>query len=347
MRTILAPMEGVVDHEIRDVLTRVGGYDRCVTEFVRVSRQTQKESYFLRSAPELKSGGTTPAGTPVYLQLLGSDPDAMARNAVCVQSFEPLGIDLNFGCPSKTVNKREGGSALLREPDRIYHIVAAVRDAVDPKIPVTAKIRLGFSDHDSLHTIVENIIKAGANELCIHARTREDRYVPPAYWSAVKEVSAISPIPVIINGEIWSIEDAKKAREDSGCEDIMLGRGALACPDLALSIKAEIDGDPHQLMGWPEVLEMMFGYLKASTNNHHPKFIANRTKQWLVFLQKQYSGAAELFHLVKRLQKEDEVYAVIAAYQKQLQHGQSRVNQDEPGSKQSSEKPSIKEAALV
>ena len=319
MRTFLAPMEGVVDHEIRDVLTRIGGYDRCVTEFIRVTRQTHKESHFLRCAPELKQGGKTPAGTPVYLQLLGGDPDAMARNAVRAQNLEPLGIDINFGCPSNTVNKRDGGSALLREPDRIYHIVAAVRDAVDPKIPVTAKIRLGFSDHDSLHTISENIIKAGANELCIHARTRQDRYVPPAYWSAVKEVSAMSPIPVIINGEIWTIEDAKKAREDSGCDDIMLGRSALTRPDLALSIKAEIDGFSHQLMSWPEVLEMMLLYLKVSTKNQHPKFIANRTKQWLVFLQKQYSGAADLFHRVKRLQTEDEVYAAITAHQKQLE----------------------------
>ncbi len=330
-------MEGVVDNEIRDVLTRIGGYDRCVTEFVRITRQTLKETCFLRSAPELEQGGTTPSGTPVYLQLLGSDPDSLARNALIAQTLEPLGIDLNFGCPSKTVNKSEGGSALLREPDRIYHIVAAVRDAVDPKIPVTAKIRLGFSDHNSLHTIAENIIKAGADEMCIHARTREDRYVPPAYWSAVKEISAMSPIPVIINGEIWSIEDAKKARLDSGCEDIMLGRSALTRPDLALSIKSDINGEPHQLMSWPEVLELMLGYLKASTNNHHPKFIANRTKQWLVFLLRQYPGAAELFHLVKRLHTEDDVYAVIAAYQKQLElpHEELTTNA------------AVKEAALV
>ncbi len=316
MRTFLAPMEGVVDHEIRDVLTRIGGYDRCVTEFIRVTKPTLKKSLFLRSAPELKYGGRTPAGTPVYLQLLGGDPDAMARNAVQAQSLEPLGIDINFGCPSKTVNKRDGGSALLREPDRIYHIVAAVRDAVKPNIPVTAKIRLGFSDHDSLHTISENIIKAGADELCIHARTRQDRYVPPAYWSVVKDISAMSPIPVIINGEIWNTDDAKKARADSGCEDIMLGRSALTRPDLALSIKADINGLPHQLMTWPEVLDMIETYLRTSTNNQHPKFIANRTKQWLVFLQRQYSGAAALFQTVKRLQTEEAIYAAIASHQK-------------------------------
>jgi tRNA-dihydrouridine synthase C len=312
-------MEGVLDHEMRDVLTQLGGYDRCVTEFVRVNNQTLPERSFLRIAPELEQGGSTTAGTPVYLQLLGSNPKSMARNAVRSEVLEPPGIDLNFGCPSKTVNKSEGGSALLREPDRIYHIVAAVRDAVDPKTPVTAKIRLGFSDHDSLHSIADNIFRAGANELCIHARTREDRYIPPAYWSVVKQIAEISPIPVIINGEIWSSKDAKKARLESGCVDIMLGRAALTFPDLAASIKAENKGASFDLMNWPEVLQIMLMYLQNSKNKH-PKFVSNRAKQWLVFLQKHYSGAVDLFHLIKRLKTEDEVFTAISNYQASYQN---------------------------
>ena len=181
----------------------------------------------------------TSAGVPVYLQLLGGNPKSMALNAAKAQKLEPPGIDINFGCPSKTVNRSDVGSVLLKEPGRIGLIVAAVRDSVDPKIPVTAKIRLGFSNHDFLEEVVDNIIKAGANEVCIHARTREDGYKPPAYWSAVKKVSEKSPIPVIINGEIWTPEDAQRARVASGCSDIMLGRSAMRCPDLALIIKAD------------------------------------------------------------------------------------------------------------
>lgn len=318
MRTILAPMEGVVDHEMRDVLTRLGGYDRCVTEFVRVTKQTLPARTFLRYAPELEQGGKTSAGTPVYVQLLGSDPDSMARNAVQAQSLEPPGIDLNFGCPSKTVNKHEGGSALLREPDRIYQIVASVRDAVDSKIPVTAKIRLGFSNHEFLHEISENIIHAGANELCIHARTREDRYTPPAYWSAVKSVKENCPIPLIINGEIWSVEDAQKAQQQSGCEDIMLGRGALTFPDLAASIKADKNGDKYTPLSWQETLEMIEKYLQSSTNIH-PKFVSNRAKQWLVFLQRNYEGAGDLFQRIKRIKEQDEVFNEIRRYKQKLQ----------------------------
>jgi len=310
---MLAPMEGVVDSEMRAVLTAIGGYDRCVTEFVRVNRQRLPDKVFLRFAPELESGGTTPSGTPVYLQLLGSDPNSMAINAANAQRLEPHGIDLNFGCPSKTVNKSDGGSALLREPNRVGDIVRAVRDAVDPKIPITAKIRLGFSNHDLLDEVVDNIIEAGADELCIHARTREDRYKPPAYWSAVHKVSQRTPIPVTINGEIWSISDAHKAMLESGCSNIMLGRGALACPDLAKQIKATQQMSTYQCMTWPDALAMMVSYLKKSKNKH-PLFVSNRAKQWLVFLQMHYKESATLFHQIKRLKEAEQTFAAIQAH---------------------------------
>ena len=316
MRIFLAPMEGVVDHEMRDVLTRVGGYDRCVTEFVRVTDQLLPEKVFTRFAPELEQGGRTSAGTPVFLQLLGSDPKVMAMNAVQAQNLSPLGIDLNFGCPSKTVNRSDGGSALLREPERVYHIVAAVRDAVDPKIPVTAKIRLGFSNHDALDEITDNVFRANADELCIHARTREDRYTPPAYWSAVKKVSEKAPIPVVINGEIWSIDDAIKAKSDSGCEDIMLGRSALTSPDIATKIKSHFTGDDYQAMDWWSALIMMVEYLQTS-KNQHPMFVSNRCKQWLVFLQRHYPEAKVIFQRIKRMKSADDVFAEIKQYQRE------------------------------
>jgi len=216
MRIMLAPMEGVVDAQMRAVLTKIGGYDRCVTEFVRVTEQLIPKHVFLRYSSELEQGGTTPTGVPVFVQLLGGSAKFMGLNAARLAALEPPGIDLNFGCPSKTVNKSDGGSVLLREPKRVGDIVKSVRDAVDPAIPVTAKIRLGFSNADLLHEVVEQVVLAGANELAIHARTKEDRYKPPAYWSRVKEVSEKISIPLTINGEIWSSEDAQNALHQSG-----------------------------------------------------------------------------------------------------------------------------------
>jgi len=313
MRTILAPMEGVVDHGMRTLLTGLGGYTRCVTEFIRVNEQRLPEKVFLRFAPELRNGGRTPSGVPVYLQLLGGSPHYMAINAARAQVLEPPGIDLNFGCPSKTVTKSDGGSALLKEPRRIGDIVSAVRDAVDPNIPVTAKIRLGFSNHDLLDDVVDNIVSAGANELCIHARTREDRYKPPAHWSVVKKISKRINIPLIINGEIWTVNDAKRAVQESGCKDIMLGRGALCCPDLAMGIESERLGLAYQMKPWADILTLVVEYLHQSQNKHS-LFVSNRAKQWLVFLQMHYPEAAALFHTIKRLKTADEVFRAIDRY---------------------------------
>lgn len=306
MRILLAPMEGVVDAQMRSVLTGIGGYDRCVTEFVRVTEQLIPNHVFFKYSPELKQGGTTESGVPVYVQLLGGNAKYMGINAARVAKLEPTGIDINFGCPSKTVNKSDGGSVLLREPQRVGDIIKSVRDAVDPSIPVTAKIRLGFSNSDLLPEIVEQVVQGGADELAIHARTKEDRYKPPAYWSVVKEFSDSISIPVIINGEIWSVDDARNALVQSGCNDLMLGRGAMSFPDLAKLIKSP-DQTP---MAWLEVLEVVTSYLR-STENKHPLFVGNRSKQWLVFLQMHYPQAIDLFQVLKKEKEAQGVFSIL------------------------------------
>ena len=146
MRLMLAPMEGVVDHTMRELLTAVGGLDRCVTEFLRVSDRLLPPRVFHRVCPELSGGGITTSGVPVYLQLLGGQPGPMAENAARAAELGAPGIDLNFGCPAKTVNKSDGGAIILRQPERVHRIVSAVRAAVPAEVPVTVKTRLGF-DH--------------------------------------------------------------------------------------------------------------------------------------------------------------------------------------------------------
>ena len=147
MLILLAPMEGLLDHTLRDVLTRVGGIDRCVSEFIRITDQLLPDRVFRRIVPELRNGGRTPAGTPVRAQLLGSDPACLADNAAALAALGPAGIDLNFGCPAKIVNRHRGGAVLLDEPELVYAIVAAVRRAVPAAMPVSAKMRLGNADH--------------------------------------------------------------------------------------------------------------------------------------------------------------------------------------------------------
>ncbi len=299
-------MEGVVDYTMRDLLTRMGGFDRCVTEFVRITEQRLPARVFRRYCPELDQGGRTSAGTPVYVQLLGGNPAYMALNARKAAEVGAPGIDLNFGCPSKTVNRNEGGSALLREPQRVRDIVQAVREAVPADIPVTVKIRLGFTDAGVLEEIATGVAEAGADELCIHARTRLDGYKPPAYWQHIAPLHKTLDIPLVVNGEIWSAADARQAQLDSGCEDIMLGRGSLCQPDLARAIRADQAGDSYTALSWQEVRELIISYLPA-LDNGNPKFAPNRIKQWLNYLRREYPEAEALFQHVKRLKTRDDI----------------------------------------
>lgn len=319
MRILLAPMEGVVDYNMRELLTGLGGYDRCVTEFVRVTGQRLPNKVFYRYCPELHHGGQTHSGVPVFIQLLGGQPGPMADNAQRAEALGAPGIDLNFGCPSKTVNGSDGGSVLLREPKRVADIVRAVRDAVSGHIPVTAKIRLGFDDASLLSDIVGGIVEAGATELCIHARTRRDGYKPPAHWHYINDIRQQVSIPLIINGEIWSIQDAMQARQASGCEDLMLGRGALACPDLARSIQSNWNDVPYTMATWSQVLDLLEIFFETCIRLSAPHSVGNRLKQWLVFLKRHYPGANVLFQQVKRLNTAADIQRAISNHRLAVQ----------------------------
>ena len=254
MTLLLAPMEGLLDHTLRDILTRVGGIDRCVSEFIRVSGTLLPERTFLRVVPELREGSRTRAGVPVRAQLLGSDPNCLAENAARLASLGPDGIDLNFGCPAKIVNRHGGGAALLDDPELIARIVSAVRRAVPPTMPVTAKMRLGHLDDRRAVECAQAIADAGADELVVHARTKADGYRPPAYWERIADIRAAVRLPMVANGEIWTVADALRCREVSGCHALMLGRGMVANPGLALAIVGSDAAGPRAAAErWPGV----------------------------------------------------------------------------------------------
>lgn len=310
MRIILAPMEGVVDHYVRDILTGLGGIDICVTEFVRVTNHLLPARVFLRYCPELRQRCLTAAGTPVRIQLLGGKAGPMADNARRLAQLGAAAIDLNFGCPAKTVNKNDGGACLLRQPERVHTIVAAVRGAVPAGVPVSAKMRLGFDDKSRYLDNALAAAEAGASELTVHARSKADGYRPPAYWEYIGRIREEIRIPVVANGEIWSAADYRRCRQLSGCEDVMLGRGLLACPDLALQIKAAVAGRDCLPMPWQSVCHLLFNYYERTKDLYPQKYLGNRVKQWLVYLRRQYLEAGVLFEAIKRQRGADAIEAV-------------------------------------
>ncbi|UTW45995.1 tRNA-dihydrouridine synthase [bacterium SCSIO 12696] len=303
MRLFLAPMEGVVDHHMRDLITQLGGVDLCVTEFVRVTDAVLPEKVFKRLCPELANGCRTQSGTPVRIQLLGSDPEKLARNGAKAARMGASAVDLNFGCPAKTVNSSDGGATLLKNPNRVYEIVKAVRDAVPEPVPVTAKIRLGFSDRSSYLDNATAAWQAGANELAVHARSKADGYKPPAYWDYIGRIRETIDIPVIANGEIWTLDDYQRCKQQTGCTDFMLGRGLLARPDLALQIKHVEAGEPYSPLPWQAVCELLYGFYRETGDAYPERFLGNRAKQWLMYLQRTYPQARALFEQIKRLRE--------------------------------------------
>jgi tRNA-dihydrouridine synthase C len=300
MKLHLAPMEGVIDHHMRRLLCQSGAIDVCVTEFVRVTDHLLPGKVFHRYCPELLVTGEAQLPCPIKLQLLGSNPQALARNAAKAARLGAAGVDLNFGCPAKTVNKNRGGACLLDETGLVYEIVSAVRQAVPAHIPVTAKIRLGYGDREPYLANARAIAAAGADELVVHARSKVDGYKPPAYWHHIGEIKGAVDIPVVANGEIWTVEDYLRCREQSGCDDAMLGRGLLAQPDLAQAIKAYLRGEDYTLMDWQSCLSLLWRFYRETSDAYPKKHLGNRVKQWLVYLRRSYPEAKVFFEAVKR-----------------------------------------------
>ena len=338
---LLAPMEGLTDFHMRDVLTRLSRYDWCVTEFIRVTDHVHPARLFFHACPELLNDGRTAAGTPVHVQLLGSDVEMLAANAALAVTLGAPAIDLNFGCPAKKVNNHGGGAVLLDTPEAVHAIVAAVRRAVPAHIPVSAKMRLGVKDRSRMIENAQGIEAAGAQWLTVHARTKEDGYRPPAHWEAIAEIRAQVNMRVIANGEIWTPEDAQRCRDISGCDDLMLGRGAVTRPDLAGLVRG--DG---KALSWPEAVVAQLQFLAhmesatrvravpstlvlaaegaplqpgitpfsgEETGRWTERGAVGRYKQWLGMQTRGYAEAVPVFEQVKRLKTLTEIRRVLGS----------------------------------
>lgn len=326
----MAPMEGVVDAVTRQLYSRIGGFDRFVTEFIRVTDKIIPDHVFYKYAPELKAGGRTLEGSPVYVQLLGGQADVIAQNASRAVALGAPGIDLNFGCPAPTVNRHDGGATLLKNPERVYQVVSAVRKAVPASVPVTAKVRLGFDHKDFCNEIAQAADSAGAAQLTVHARTRNEGYKPPAHWHYIAHMkAAVKNTQVVANGDIWCVDDYWACRKISNCEHVALGRGAIARPDLAkqirLSIKpfaVQLQSDTHLAcdtsrethFAWQDVYKYWLPqFINDSEVYRDSGYAVARTKQWLRQLSRTYPEAQIAFDKIKLLKHTREIYETINA----------------------------------
>lgn len=295
VRVLLAPMQGVLDPFVRELLTSVNDYDLCISEFVRVVDQKLPNKTFYRLCPELYHDGKTLSGTPVRVQLLGQHPEWLAENADLAIELGSWGVDLNCGCPSKTVNGSHGGAALLKQPELIYRATQALRQAVPSHLPVSVKVRLGWESADEAFEIADAVAQGGASEITVHGRTKSDGYrAERINWEKIAEIRQRLNIPVIANGEIWDFESAKQCVETTACSALMIGRGALNVPNLSRVIKQNAVKMP-----WNEVMQLLYRYVQVENRFDTGFYHIARIKQWLRYLEKEYPEAEALFALLK------------------------------------------------
>lgn len=293
----LAPMEGVLDWVLRELLSEIGGVDRMVTEFVRVTDRVLPAHVFHRYCPEIAQGGRTKAGTPVFVQLLGGQPGPMAENAAVAAELGVPGIDLNFGCPAKTVNRHDGGAALLQKPERLYQVTKAVREAVPSHIPVTAKVRLGFDHKDFHKEIAHAVEEGGAAHIAVHARTKKEMYQPPAHWEYIASMREGRTLPFLANGEIWTVEDYDRCTETSGVTRVALGRGLVRRPTLAREIRAARMGDIANITF--DRADFLSRFFENSLSFRGEAYAVARLKQILRYWAAADSEAALWFNRAK------------------------------------------------
>jgi nifR3 family TIM-barrel protein len=218
---ILAPMDGYSDWPFRSLCRELGSA-MSYTEFVKVDVILRKSR---RPIVKLKF---TQAERPVVFQIYGDDPDLIVKAALKVQALEPDIIDINMGCPARTVTHRGAGVGLMRTPLKVAHIFKKLSSLLD--VPVTGKIRLGWDDCRN-HVLIARIIEENGGALiAVHARTKQQGLAGQVDLDAIAEVCSVVKIPVIGNGDIKKVADIEHMKQATGCQAVMIGRGAIANP---------------------------------------------------------------------------------------------------------------------
>ncbi len=219
----LAPMAGVADRAFRELCMGYGA-SYCIGEMASAKGLVLGD----RKSDELIV--TAPQERPMAIQLFGDDPQIIAQAAEKSLRFTPDIIDINMGCPTPKITGNGTGSALMKKPQLCGEIVRAV-SAVAGDIPVTVKMRLGWDSESMNFLDVARICEeAGCKAISLHARTRAQMYAPSADWSKIAELKKNVSVPVIGNGDIFCADDAMRMLEQTGCDMVMVGRGALGNP---------------------------------------------------------------------------------------------------------------------
>ena len=311
-KVVLAPMAGISNPAYMKICEEMGvGY--AITELISaeaIVRENKKTLDMLKGYEDLN--------IPVAVQLFGANPEVMAEASKIVsKAYKFKIIDINMGCPvPKVAMRSEAGSALLKNPDKVYEIVKKVVDSVS--VPVTVKIRSGW-DHNSINAslIAKLCEKAGAEAITVHARTRSDGYSGKADWNIIKQVVGDVNIPVIGNGDIRTKEDAERMLLETGCKAVMVGRGALGNPWLIRQIVDYLDGG--DILDKPTNLEkinMIKRHLDYLMEIHPEEVAVKEMRMHVSYYLKGMPNGKEVKDKIFKVCKKDDFNKILDNYLK-------------------------------
>ncbi len=306
---VLAPMAGISNTSYRKIIKEMGAgliYAEMVSDKA-IMYSNEKTFDLLKMSEEER---------PISQQIFGSDVESFVAAAKIIEErMHPDIIDINMGCPvPKVAVRAQAGSALLKDPDKIYEIVKAVVNAV--KVPVTVKIRSGWDEnHINAVEVAKKCESAGASAIAIHARTRSQGYSGKANWNIIKQVKESVSIPVIGNGDVTSPELAKKMLDETGCDAVMIGRGVLGNPWLIRECVQYLEkGELLKPVSFLEKVNMMKRHYKLLLEDKNEKAAILEIRSFIIWYLKGMPKSKEIKNQICQSKNSEEMFNIIEDY---------------------------------
>lgn len=288
---VLAPMQDVTDWAFWKLIAEYGGADLYFTEYFRVTTGYRLERSILRSIVE------NPTGKPAVAQIIGNDGEWMVKCAQQLEKYPVAAIDLNLGCPAPVVYRKCAGGGLLRDPERVNQLLTTLRTGI--RGCFTVKTRLGFSDPDEFGHLLEVFSSHQLDMLTVHGRTVSEKYSPHVHFEKIRQAVETMQCPVVANGNVTGVEEARRILEKTGAHGLMIGRGAVRNPWIFQQIRDSFEGNEIKYPTGKTVLEYIENlYISTCSEDVSEQCQVQKMKKYTNFLGEGIGN--EFLHSIRR-----------------------------------------------